>query len=220
MMPGGGLIAVVGMTREAKILEGLGFEVVVGGGDGARLKAGLERALALIPGASVISFGVAGGLSKDVPMGDLVVASAVLCKGDRWSCDGDWVRRLLRANRGARLGPVAGSDTAVGDVAAKKALWSTTGALAVDMESHIAAQSAQAAGRPFAVVRAISDGPDHTLPSAALAGLKSDGTADVGAVLTALAARPQELPALIRTAQGAAAAYRALEAVRDRLVAP
>jgi adenosylhomocysteine nucleosidase len=219
-MAGGELIAVVGMTREARILEGLGHEVVVGGGDGARVRAGLDAALAARPDAAVISFGVAGGLAASLPVGDLIVASAVLCHGERWACDEDWVRRLLRANRDARVGTLAGSDTAVPDVAGKRALWSICGALAVDMESHIAARMAAEAGRPFAAVRAISDAADHVLPPAALAGLKPDGTADVGAVLTALAARPSQLPALIRTAQGAAAAYRALEAVRDRLVAP
>lgn len=219
-MAGGELIAVVGMTREAKILEGLGHEVVVGGGDAARLRVALKTALAARPDSPVISFGIAGGLAAGLPVGDLIVASAVLCHGERWPCDEDWVRRLLRANRDARVGTLAGSDVAVSDVAAKQALWSTCGALAVDMESHIAAQLAAEAGRPFAAVRAISDGADHALPPAALAGLKPDGEADVGAVLTALAARPAQLPALIRTAQGAAAALRTLEAVRDRLVAP
>lgn len=219
-MPPGGLIAVVGMTREAQILDGLGHAIVIGGGDGVRLAASLDQALQDNPGAAVISFGVAGGLAEGVPAGDLIVGRAVLCKADRWDCDQAWVDRLLRANRGARLGTVAGSDTAVGDVAAKQALWATSGALAVDMESHLAAKAAHAAGRPFAVVRAVSDGAGHALPPAALAGLRSDGTADIGAVLTALAARPQQLPALIRTAHGAAAAYRALEAARDRLVAP
>ncbi len=219
-MSAGGLIAVVGMTREARILEGLGVVVVIGGGDGGQLTAALNRALADHPNAAVVSFGVAGGLAPGVPVGDLIIAQAVLCKAERWICDEAWVRRLLRANRGARVGTLAGSDSAVGDVAAKQALRTTTGALAVDMESHLAARAAQGAGRPFAVVRAVSDGAGHALPPAALAGLKGDGTADIGAVLTALAARPQQLPALIRTAQGAAAAYRTLEAARDRLVAP
>lgn len=219
-MAGGELIAVVGMTREARILEGLGHGIVVGGGDTANLRAGLAAALAARPDAAVISFGVAGGLAEGVPVGDLIVASAVLRHGERWACDEDWVRRLLRANPDARVGTLAGSDIAIADVAAKRALWSTCGALAVDMESHVAARMAAEARRPFAAVRAISDGADHALPPAALAGLRPDGTANVGAVLTALAARPAQLPALIRTAQGAGAALKALEAVRDRLVAP
>ncbi|HEX7759238.1 MAG TPA: hypothetical protein VF459_07045, partial [Caulobacteraceae bacterium] len=160
MSIGGGLIAVVGMTREAQILEGLGYEVVVGGGDGTQLAADLGRALADNPDAAVISFGVAGGLAQGVPVGDLIVAQAVLGETQRWECDQAWVQRLLRANRGARLGMLAGSDTVVGDVAAKHALWAATGALAVDMESHLAARAAHAAGRPFAAVRALSDGAD------------------------------------------------------------
>jgi hopanoid-associated phosphorylase len=219
-MPGWGMIAVVGMTREAQILERLGYAVVVGGGDVARVRQGLAAALAEHPEHPVISFGVCGGLAEEVRAGELIVASAVLHKGERWGCHDGWARRLLRANHHARIGTIAGSDTAIGDVAGKQALWATTGALAVDMESHVAARMAAEAERPFAVVRAVSDGAGHTLPPAALAGLRPDGTADIGAVLTALAARPAQLPALIRTAQGAAAAYRTLEAVRDRLIGP
>ena len=214
------MICVVGMAREAEILAGLGHVIVVGGADVRRLEAALATALVEHPGHAVVSFGVCGGLAPDAYVGELVVAQAVLHRGQRWDCDADWVARLVRANRRARLGTLAGSDVAIPDVAAKQALWSTTGALAVDMESHVAARLAAGAGRPFAVVRAVSDSATHTLPPAALKGLRPDGTADVGAVLTALAARPVQLPALIRTAQGAAAAVRTLETVRDRLLGP
>jgi len=214
------MICVVGMAREAQILEGMGHKVVTGGADIQRLERALAAALAEHPDLAVLSFGLCGGLAPDAHVGELVIAQAVLCRGQRWDCDPDWVARLARANHRARLGTLAGSDVAIAGVEAKNALWTTTGALAVDMESHVAARLAAEAGRPFAVVRAVSDGPGHTLPPAALKGLRPDGSADVGAVLTALAARPAQLPALIRTAQGAAAAVRTLETVRDRLVGP
>lgn len=219
-MAGGSMICVVGMAREAQILEGMGHAVVVGGADVARLERALASALVEHPGLPVLSFGVCGGLAPDAYAGELLVPQAVLHRGRRWDCDGDWVARLVRANRRARLGTLAGSDVAIPDTAAKQALWSTTGALGVDMESHVAARLAADASRRFAAVRAISDGADHSLPPAALKGLRPDGTADVGAVLSALAARPAQLPALLRTAQGAAAAVRTLEAARDRLVGP
>ncbi|MGA0603102.1 hypothetical protein ACO2Q3_20510 [Caulobacter sp. KR2-114] len=219
-MAGGPMICVVGMAREAQILAGMGHVVVIGGADVARLERALAAALAAHPTLAVLSFGVCGGLAPDAHVGELIAAQAVLHRGRRWDCDPAWVARLLRANPRARLGTLAGSDVAIPDTDAKRALWSTTGALAVDMESHVAARLAAEAGRPFAVVRAVSDGADHSLPPAALKGLRPDGTADVGAVLTALAARPAQLPALLRTAQGAATAVRTLEAARDRLVGP
>ena len=124
--------------------------------------------------------------------------------------DPDWTNRLLAALPGARLGLVAGSDVMVADAAAKAALHAATGALAVDMESHIAARVAQRHGLPFAAARTISDGADRALPRAAQAGMKPDGDMDVLAVMAALARRPWELPALFRTGMEAEAAFAAL----------
>jgi hypothetical protein len=96
------------------------------------------------------------------------------------------------------------------DAASKAALHAATGALAVDMESHIAARVAARHGLPFAVARTISDGADRALPRAAQAGMRPDGGMDVGAVIAQLGRRPWELPALIRTGMEAEAAFRAL----------
>jgi nucleoside phosphorylase len=60
-------------------------------------------------------------------------------------------------------------------VAGKRALRAETGALAVDMESHVAARVAARRGLPFAVVRVISDSADEALPPAAQIGMKPDG---------------------------------------------
>ena len=138
--------------------------------------------------------------------GDWVVASQV----GEFDTDSDWTKRLLASLPAARLGPIAGSDVMVVDAAAKAALHASTGALAVDMESHIAARVAARHGLPFAAARTISDGADRALPSAAQAGMRPDGGIDVPAVMAALARRPWELPALIRTGVEAEAAFRAL----------
>jgi hypothetical protein len=83
------------------------------------------------------------------------------------------------------------------------------------MESHIAARAALAHGVPFAAVRCVSDGATRSLPLAAQAGFGADP--DIGAVLRALARRPWELPALIRTALEAEAGFRALVNARHLL---
>ena len=108
------------------------------------------------------------------------------------------------------MGDVLGSDAMVVDAAAKRALFEASGALAVDMESHIAARVAARRGLPFACARVISDGADRALPPAAQAGMRQDGGVDGLAVLRSLAADPRQLPALIRTAMEAETAFRAL----------
>jgi nucleoside phosphorylase len=105
---------------------------------------------------------------------------------------------------------VAGSEGIVGDRAAKAALRARTGAAVADMESHLAAQAAAAAGAPFAIVRAVSDTANGDLPAAAMAGFRRDGRADVTAVFAALARAPWQLPALVRTARHANIALTAL----------
>jgi len=117
----------------------------------------------------------------------------------------------------AHVGTIVGSDTIIGSVAEKQQLHATTGALAVDMESHIAARVAARHGLPFAVVRAISDTADHTLPPAALVGMRPDGSMALGAVLASLARNPRQLPALIRTGSDAGRAFVALRRVGDVL---
>jgi len=197
------LIVVVGMAREARIVESPGVTVIVGGGQSARLARDMERAMAL--GASgVVSFGLCGGLDPALKAGDIIVESD----------DRAWLRTLHSALSNARSGHLMGGDDMIASVAEKARLRGETGADAVDMETHIVTHQARRAGRSYAVIRAVSDPADHALPKAALAGLKADGEANILGVIGALARRPWDLPALLSTASGAARAFRTLETAR------
>ena len=210
------ILAVTGLRREARILRGPGLTVLAGGGN----RAGLERAMELAldeEARGVISIGLGGALKPGVKPGDWVVAGAVVDGEDRWVTDEAWTAGLLHGLPDAKLGEIAGSDVMVADVAAKAALHAATGALAVDMESHIVARAAARHGLPFAAARTISDGADRALPRAAQAGMRPDGGMDVWGVLRALARRPGQLPALVRTAIDAEDAFRALLRGRELL---
>jgi hopanoid-associated phosphorylase len=203
------------MVSEARIIAGDGVTVVIGGGDAAMLERKLVAAINALPAEPpprLLSFGVCGALSPDLKPGDLVVGWTVIGEtGRRWVTDTGWSDQLSRALPKARVADVAAGDAMVGSVEAKRALFARTGAAVVDMESHIVGRIAEGRDLPFAVVRAVSDAADHALPPAALAGLKPDGEPDIGAVLRSLAARPAQLPALLRTARGAGAAFKALK---------
>lgn len=202
------IVVVTGLLREARIFQGRETLVIAGGGDGRRLEAALDAAL---PGASgVISIGLAGALVAGLKPGDWVVGSGVVSGQGRVLTEAGWSGRLADRLPGAMVGDVFGSEAVVADALYKRALHDRTGALAVDMESHIAARAAQRHGLPFAVARVISDGADRALPRAAQAGMRPDGGMDVLAVLKSLAADPRQLPALIRTALEAETAFRAL----------
>jgi adenosylhomocysteine nucleosidase len=130
--------------------------------------------------------------------------------------DAKWSASLAKVLR-AQTGPMLGSDAMIAEAQAKAAAYAATGAIAVDMESHIAAAVAQRYGLPFAVARVVSDAADRSLPRAAQVGMAADGGMDIGAVLRALAADPRQLPALIRVGAEAGTAFRELRRGRDFL---
>ncbi|HEX4180065.1 MAG TPA: hypothetical protein VHY32_04680 [Caulobacteraceae bacterium] len=158
----------------------------------------------------VISIGIAGALAPALKPGDLVIASAVRDGATRFETHSAWTRAITSRLPRAISGSVAGSDAMLVSPEAKAALHGASGAIAVDMESHIAARFAAAHGLPLTVLRAISDGADHALPPAAQRGMRPDGSMDIGAVIRALLADPRQIPALIRTGLDAEKGFSAL----------
>ncbi len=216
------ILAVTGLKREAGLLAGEGVRAIVSGGDVDALSQRLEQALRHGSARGIISVGLGGALSPTLAVGDWVLASSIVASAVTLPTDQAWTARLehgLRAGskRTVHLGPIAGVDHMVVDGAAKAALRTETKALAVDMESHIAAAFAQRHGLPFAALRAISDGADRALPAAAQAGMKKDGGMNIPAVLWSMLKDPRQLPALIRTGREAETAFKALLDVHDLL---
>ena len=210
------IVAVTGLHVEARIASGTGVTTVSGGGDPARLALLLQAAL--VNGVkAVISFGIAGGLRPGLKPGTTIVARAVEDGAVRAETDPAWMARLTTALPHAVVADLAGVDVAVCNPDGKGALHRATKAAAVDMESHIAARVAALHGIPFAALRVIADPAERTVPSAALVGMRADGSTDVYAVLRRLGRRPRELPGLVRTAFDARAAFAELSRNRRRL---
>ncbi len=208
------VIVVAGMAFEARIARGEGVEVVYA----ARADL-LERALnaALARGCSgIVSFGTAGGLAPDLEAGSLILADAVEGPHGRLETDRAWADRLAGALAAGplaarvRRGLMAAVAAPLVSASDKDALHRANGALAVDMESHIAGAAAAARGVPFAVCRAIVDPAWRTLPSAATAGLRDDGSTALGPILRELMRQPSQIGALIQLAADARAARRSL----------
>jgi hopanoid-associated phosphorylase len=202
------IIAATGLLSEAKVIQREGVSVISCGGHGEVLRTRLASEIVASRPSGLLSIGLAGGLAPDLAVGQLVVGTAV---GDHPG-DQNWAARLLAANPGAVSGPVAGVATPAASTSEKAALHAATGAIAVDMESHIVAEVAAAHGLPFAILRVIGDSASDTLPAAARVPLRPDGGVAMPAVLAAVARRPWEIPALIRLAGATGGALKTLQA--------
>jgi len=210
---GGFVLTVSGLSREARIAAGPGVRPVAAAGP--RL-AGLIEAAIGDGAAGILSFGIAGGLDPRLPPGAVILAGGIIAGDKRWPVDAAWRARLAGPLPEALPGDLAGVDAPVLSPAGKAAL-AASGALAVDMESHIAVRLAAAHGLAFAALRVVCDPAERAIPPAAIAGMREDGGTDLGAVLRALLSAPGQLPAMIRLASDARAAFAALDRCRRSL---
>ncbi len=207
------IVAITGLAAEARIARRAGWQAVAGGGDAARTLELID--LALRDGAeALVSFGIAGGLLPEIPSGALLLPEAVVeADGTRYEVDAAW-----RSKLGALLGPgieggdILGTQAIAATASEKAALHLGSGAVAVDLESHLVARSASAAGVPWFVLRAVADPAMRDLPPAALLPLDAAGRARMPAILRSVGLKPGQIPALIRLARESRAALVALAA--------
>jgi hopanoid-associated phosphorylase len=239
------LLVVTGLRREARIAAGHGVVTLCSGGDPALLK---ERLSALyrphpassfetrpagaprdeggertqLPFRAVLSFGLAGGLAQHLRSGDVVISSAVETGGHHHHAHEVWhehVASALGSRVSVHRGPTAGRDLVLAKSSEKTSLHKENGALAVDMESHIAAEFARRHNLPFAAIRAISDPSTRNLPPIAMDALTPNGKVAVGKVIMGILRDTDQLPALIAAALDSERAFASLRRCR-RLLGP
>jgi adenosylhomocysteine nucleosidase len=196
------VLIVTGLVQEARIAAGPGMAVVCSASDPQQLRALLTVFdPATIRG--VVSFGVAGGLDPSLKSGDVVVATEVVAGDARWlaglSLTEEQIASIALGRRRVVRGGLAGAEEVIAGQSCKAALRSETGALAVDMESHIAAAYATEAGLPFAALRVISDPAGRALPALARTAIKPNGEVDLGMILRGIARNPRALRGLVST---------------------
>lgn len=207
------IIAVTGLAKEAEIAGGPGVIAVAGGGDGDGLAAKLNALHGDIRG--VISIGLAGALSPLLKVGDVVIAEKIITGAESWDCHAGWRNRLASRLADAHHGALFGSDVIIDQADTKLALCDATGALAVDMESQVAARFALRRNLPLAGLRVISDTAGHVLPPAALVAMRPDGGISIGRVLWSVMKKPAQIPALVRTGRASSKAFAQLLRCRD-----
>jgi hopanoid-associated phosphorylase len=199
-----------GLAAEAKIARAAGFSVVLGAGDRDRTRALVERVAADTD--CLVSFGIAGGLAPNLEPGTVIVSGVVVSNDRHWLVAARYRRQLSGFARalGAIEGPVLGATAIVATRAEKQRAWAKTGAVAVDLESEIVADTATTLGIPFIVLRAIADSAHRDLPPAALIPLRTDGTPQFHRVFAEVLRRPFQISEIVALAQETRTALSAL----------
>ena len=164
---------------------------------------------------ALLSFGLAGGLRPGLKPGALVLGVRVLPpSGPPLATDAAWRQRVLAwcdaEGIELELATIAGSARWVTTPEEKATLHAATGAAILDMESHLVAQAAEAAGIPFVAIRAVADPAERPVPDVARRALRPDGRIRHVRIAASLAARPRQLPATLRLAADYRRALRAL----------
>jgi nucleoside phosphorylase len=184
-----GLTFACAMTVEERIARRLGQTALVGLG-----------ASSGIPEGRLVSFGIAGALSEELPIGTVIDATRVVDESGTVL----WEGGPLGATP-ARTGTILGASRIVDDPAERARLHERTGADAVDMESGSLARS----GRLVGCLRAVSDTPARRLGGVAR-GVKASGEVDYLGFLRGFLREPL---VTARAAVGARRALKSLEAL-------
>jgi adenosylhomocysteine nucleosidase len=185
----GGYTFACAMAVEERIARRLGQTALVG--------LGASRG---VPEGRLVSFGIAGALAPDLPVGTVIDATRVVDESGAVL----WEGAPLGATS-ARTGTILGASRIVDDPAERARLHAQTGAEAVDMESGPLARS----GRLVGCLRAVSDTPTRRLGGVAR-GATPGGGVDALGFLRGFVREPL---VTLRAVGGARRALKSLEAL-------
>ncbi len=206
------ILVACGVGAEARAAASTDVRAVAGGGDATWLATALD---ALAPRASgIVSWGLAGALNSDLHAGSWVVGTGVT-GGFHATCDAGWRERIAAALPRAREGRFY-ADGGLADPPRKHSL-GASGAIAVDMESHVVARVAAAHRLPFVIVRVISDAVDDAMPPAVRVAMGPRGTTDYRRLMASLGRHPTQIPAFAAFAWRSVGCLRVLRAGRVSL---
>ena len=178
------------------IVTGIGSEAV-------------EHAVARTGTGPLLLAGVAGALHRELSPGSAFLISEVYTQAE--------VLQSPLVSDGLR---VTGADAVVATPDDKAALATRTGAHLVDMESHTFAVAANRTGRPWAIIRGVSDGVDHHLPAGCDAWFTPEGGIRPIRAAVDLAARPRDLLHMLAFARRTGQAMRQVRHLADHTFTP
>ncbi|MEL0107961.1 MAG: hypothetical protein ACO3MW_09565 [Rhodospirillales bacterium] len=188
---------ITGLASEADCLNAYAFDerpaVRIAGASAQRAR---EAAQALVSSGcdGLVSLGLSGALDPHQKPGDIVVPDTVLNDdGRRFITDKLWRDSLvavLSASMTVSRGTLAGSNEPLLTVEQKIACRLSSGAEAVDMESHAIAEVADKHGIPFVALRVIADSHLLEIPAWTMKGIQENGQVHEGQIFIGFLIRP------------------------------
>ena len=183
--------------RQFRFFENEDVVLVCGGMGAGAARRAAEAVIAIFGPEIVCSTGFAGALGPTLKVGDLVQPRTVINAGDG-------SRTAVQGGTGVLV-----SFESVASPAQKLKLRESFAAEAVDMEAAAVARSAEARGKQFTVLKAISDEVDFEFP-AMERFVEPDGSFSERRFAWYAAVRPWLWPQVIRLARNSNRAARAL----------
>jgi adenosylhomocysteine nucleosidase len=190
--------------RRFRFFENGEVVVVCGGIGAAASRRASEAVIAIFDPKVVCSAGFAGALDPKLRVGDVVRPSSVINAGDG-------SRTVVEGGEGVLV-----SFESVASPAQKSKLRDSFGADTVDMESATVARAAEARGKGFTVVKAVSDEIDFEFP-AMERFVDAEGQFSQGRFAGYAAVRPWLWRRVMRLARNSNRASRALCAYLDTI---
>ena len=169
----------------------------------------------------IVSAGVCGALDPRLAPADLVIPERVIdARGASYSISASHHHEVLsRLTTPACTDPLITANRVVATTEAKAALFASSGAAAVDMESATIVARAARSGYPALVVRAISDDSRQSLPPELVGLVDSEGRLRVARALALTVTRPMTLPSVLELGRRTRRALRAVARVLAGLIA-
>lgn len=194
---------ITGLASEADCLNVYDYDerpaVRIAGASAARAR---EAAQALVSSGckGLVSFGLSGALDPQHVPGDILLPDAVLNpEGRRFITDASWrsgLEKALSATMPVSSGSISGSNAPLLTVEQKVASRLSSGAAAVDMESHAIAEVAALHGLPFVALRVIADSHQLEIPAWTMNGVQDNGQVHEGQLFLGFLIRPWLWPKL------------------------
>ncbi|MDD3288237.1 MAG: phosphorylase [Alphaproteobacteria bacterium] len=204
---------ICGFKAEADIAQNVKGALVANAASRPELAKFLAENLIKRGATRLLSFGTAGGISPDLPVGSIVIGAAVVSDKGRWECDREWGAEIPNSYSGA----IWGSDVVIANAFDKAMIFGNSGCLAADMESHCIAEVAVANKIPFSVVRIVTDTFSMSLPPVAMVPFNEDGTVNGMGVAISLLKHPLQMPNVIRLGLNTGKAMKKLRAIAAAL---